>query len=290
MENPITICSVQNNLSVKMKDHLIWMIDKKELPYNIPIELESVVKSFNWENKTFGYSGTFVFKLSRNQEILYLKINQPKSDFNLEKEKQILEWLNGKLPVPSVLYFDKLNNIEFLLLSEVEGFNSHMTKTDEEKITNIRILAEGLKMIHSINPKECPIDNNPDKMLSLAKARLQKGDIDPSRFDGRWKNRDPTELFEELLKIKPTKFDLVFSHGDYCLPNVIIRNELLSGFIDWPYGGINDRYFDFAAVAWSIGYNYGEEWIESFFKHYGIKEIDWDRIHYYQRLNEFFQQ
>ncbi|MCE7743083.1 MAG: aminoglycoside 3'-phosphotransferase [Candidatus Heimdallarchaeota archaeon] len=266
------------------------MADKKDLTFNFPKELEKLIKDFNWEDNTFGYSGTFVFKLTRDQEILYLKINQPKSDFNLEKEKTILEWLERKLPVPTVLYFDIAEEREFLLLSEVEGTNSHIAKTDDEKITNIKILAEGLKMIHSINLKECPIDNNPNNMIEFAKARLQKGDIDPNQFDERWKDKEPKQLLEELVRIKPTEFDLVFSHGDYCLPNILIRDEQLSGFIDWPYGGVNDRYFDLAAVAWSIGYNYGEEWVESFFNEYGIKEIEWERIYFYQRLNEFFQQ
>ena len=70
----------------------------------------------------------------------------------------------------------------------------------------------------------------------------------------------------------------------------MIQNGKLSGFIDWPWGGINDRYFDLAAVTWSIGYNYGEEWVEPFFELYGIKDIDWNKIHFYQMLNEFFQQ
>ena len=136
----------------------------------------------------------------------------------------------------------------------------------------------------------CPLNNNPDRLLEIARKRMEELSINPEEFDERWQNRSPQQLYEEILKNKPESYELVFSHGDYCLPNVMIQDSQLSGFIDWPYGGINDRYFDFAAVVWSIGYNYGEEWVQLFFEKYGIERVDWKRIKFYQMLNEFFQQ
>ena len=266
------------------------MVNMKDLPFDFPLELKQIIAKSLWENKTFGYSGTDVFKLTKNQKVMYLKINQINSEFNLEKEKVILEWLDGKLPVPSVIFFDIKNETEFLLISEISGKSAHVFKKDAEKTRNIEILADGLQQIHSVDPKECPFNNNPDKLLQLAELRLKSGGINPKQFDTRWQDEDPLEFFNKALKLKPTRYDFVFSHGDYCLPNVLINNNHLSGFIDWSYGGINDRYFDFAAVAWSIGYNYGEEWIPLFFEKYGLNDVDWDRIKFYQMLNEFFQQ
>jgi len=270
--------------------YLSSMNTPDEFMQNLPEELRKIVRGYSWEENTVGWSESKVFQLTKDQDILYLKINDVESIFNLEKEKTILNWLIGLLPVPEVVFFEKAKKIEFLLLSGVKGEVSHTSTTKEEKRRNITILAEGLKKIHSINPENCPINNNPDKLLELARRRLEKGKIDPNKFDKRWADKSPEEIFEEMEKIKPKKYDLVFSHGDYCLPNVLVKDNHLSGIIDWPYGGINDRYFDLAAVTWSIGYNYGEEWIELFFKEYGIKAIDWDRIHFYQLLNEFFQQ
>jgi aminoglycoside phosphotransferase len=266
------------------------MTKRENFEFDFPEELSQIAQEYEWEDHTFGYSETKVFKLSSHQEVKYLKINQPKSEFNLEHEKIILEWLNGKLPVPKVHFFDIKNGIEFLLLSEIPGQNSHTFQTDEERERNIEILAEGLKLIHKVDLKDCPLDNNPDRLLEIAKERMEKLSINPNQFDERWQNKSPQQLYEEIMELKPESYDLVFSHGDYCLPNIIIQNGQLSGFIDWPYGGIIDRYFDFAAVAWSIGYNYGEEWVQLFFDNYGIEEVDWNRIKFYQMLNEFFQQ
>jgi aminoglycoside phosphotransferase len=201
----------------------------------------------------------------------------------------MLNWIKDKLPVPEVVFFSTFEGKEFLLISEIEGKVSFETSSDEEKRHNIRILAEGLKKIHETELSDCPINNSPEKLIQIAKNNLEERKIDNIKFDKRWRKKTPEELLQEILEIKPEKYDFVLSHGDYCLPNILIKDGELNGFIDWAYGGINDRYFDFAAVAWSIGYNFGEEWIKYFFEDYGIEEIDWDKIKFFQMLNEFFQ-
>ena len=61
-------------------------------------------------------------------------------------------------------------------------------------------------------------------------------------------------LRDELASIRadlPPE-DVVFTHGDYCLPNVMILKGHLSGYIDWGYAGIGDRYLD-KAVHGGVG-------------------------------------
>ena len=265
-------------------------MDKETWQKELPEDLKKIIGKSTWEKNKIGCSKAKVFRWNNKEETLYLKINKVDSIFSLEKEKIIIEWLSQKLEVPEVIYFRKKEGLEFLVISEIQGKVSHLAETDDEKRINIKILAEGLRKIHSIPISECPIDNSPDRLLQLAKERIDKGNIDSSQFDNRWSDKTPEQLLEEVIKLKPNNYDLVFSHGDYCLPNILIKEGNLSGFVDWSWGGINDRYFDLAAVIWSIGYNYGEEWIKYFLEDYGIDEIDWDRLRFFQMLNEFFQQ
>ncbi|MCG3258601.1 MAG: aminoglycoside 3'-phosphotransferase [Candidatus Heimdallarchaeota archaeon] len=265
-------------------------MDKESLPLNLPEELKEILKEFSFEVNNIGCSRAKVFKLFNDEKSLYLKINESSSIFDLEKEKIILEWVSQKLEVPEVIYFGKENDTAFLLISEIEGKVSHLTESDKEKRRNVKILAEGLKKIHSISTAACPIDYSTEKLLQKAKERMEKGNINSDDFDERWSDRSPEVLFEEVKKLKPTDFDPVFSHGDYCLPNILIKEGILGGFIDWSWGGVNDRYFDLASVIWSIGYNYGEEWVKYFLEDYGIENMDWNRLKFFQKLNEFFQQ
>ena len=260
------------------------------LNYNLPPNLEEIIDRFDWSINTVGCSKTEVFKLTKEDQTLYLKINKPESVFNLEKEKIILNWLKGKLSVPEVIFFSIFEGREFLLISEIEGKVSFDAISDEEKRLVIRILAEGVKRIHDIDVDDCPLDNSPDILIQIAKDRMERNLVKSNDFDERWRNKSVEELYDEILRLKPDNLDLVFTHGDYCLPNIIINDGKLSGFIDLIFAGVNDRYFDLAAVVWSIGFNFGTRWVKYFFEDYGMKNIDWDKIKFFQMLNEFFQQ
>jgi len=48
-----------------------------------------------------------------------------------------------------------------------------------------------------------------------------------------------------------------FVHGDFCLPNVLIKNGRVAGFIDIENCGRGDKRFDIAWGVWSLGYNLG---------------------------------
>ncbi|GAA3333918.1 hypothetical protein GCM10020331_099850 [Ectobacillus funiculus] len=75
---------------------------------------------------------------------------------------------------------------------------------------------------------------------------------------------------------RPTNEDLVFTHGDYCLPNIIINEGKVSGFYRLGgRAGISDRYQDLALVIRSIAYNFWRESHSPFFlKTYGVTGLD----------------
>ena len=44
-------------------------------------------------------------------------------------------------------------------------------------------------------------------------------------------------------------------HGDFCLPNIIIHNKKVSGFIDVEAMGLGDPWIDYSWCIWSLEYN-----------------------------------
>ncbi|HWI60694.1 MAG TPA: phosphotransferase [Symbiobacteriaceae bacterium] len=76
--------------------------------------------------------------------------------------------------------------------------------------------------------------------------------------------------------------DIVFAHGDYCLPNVMVDAGRVSAIIDWPHAGYWDRRVDLAAAAWSIRYNLkDEDYVVTFLNAYGYKGAD---LAFFERL------
>ena len=84
--------------------------------------------------------------------------------------------------------------------------------------------------------------------------------------------------------------DLVFTHGDYCLPNVFLdlTGRRLTGFIDWGRAGIADRYQDLALAERSLRFNFGPGWERCLFDAYGLTHVDEAKLAYYRLLDEMF--
>ena len=71
----------------------------------------------------------------------------------------------------------------------------------------------------------------------------------------------------------------VVLHGDYCLPNIMLKDWELSGFIDLGEGGVGDRHYDLACGLWTLHYNlrtpaYGAVFLDA----YGRDRIDGGRL------------
>lgn len=53
----------------------------------------------------------------------------------------------------------------------------------------------------------------------------------------------------------PARNGDVFSHGDWCLPNVLTDGETVTGIVDWADGGWRDPRLDLGARLWTLRYN-----------------------------------
>lgn len=254
----------------------------------MPPNFADAVSGYAFRQIHLGLSPSKVFRLeAADKNSLYLKIAPRIPAFSLSDEKSKLEWLENCLPVPEVLLFAEDENTDYLLLSEIYGLpaSDDSLKTDIPRL--IEQLANGLKMIHSLPLEDCPFDSRVDSVIEIVRERISKNLIDTSDFDEERQGRTAEDIFRELIETKPFGEDLVFTHGDYCLPNVILKNGKLNGFIDLGNAGIADKYQDIALLTRSIKYNFGEEYEEKVFEIYGI-EPDRKKIHFYKLLDEFF--
>jgi aminoglycoside phosphotransferase len=254
----------------------------------VPRSLARFTNGYSWKRITIGHSDAMTFLLKGSTNNQYLKIQPNNSLENLHHEKEKLEWLQGKLSVPEVLYYDKDEVNEYLLITEIKGINASDKSYKANLSLLLELLASGLNTIHNLSIEKCPFNQSLDFKSDEARRRVKNGWVDEEDFDDIRKDFKAKDLLEELISKKPINEDLVFTHGDYCLPNIIIDSEKVSGFIDWGRAGISDRYQDLALAIRSISYNFGKEYIPFFLKEYGSEDIDESKIYYYQLMDEFF--
>jgi len=256
----------------------------------MPAELRWMLRGGVVERNTEGRSTSETFRVRRPAGNAYLKVAVPELQDTLEREARVLSWLRGKLPVPEVLYYGEREGMQYLLISEVRGRNLIHPEVLAHPAQLVRWLAEGLRMIHAVEIGNCPFDQRADAKIAEAQERVRAGLIDVGEFEPRWQGKAASDLLRLVTATRPDSDDLVFTHGDYCLPNILVADGRVSGFIDLGRAGVSDRYQDLALASRSIRHNLGDDrrWVDLFFEEYGISAPDEDKVTFYILLDELF--
>ncbi len=214
---------------------------------DLPSQIKNFIDGAELTEIHQGCSGSQVFQVThRNQENFYLKTNLVSPHFSILHEIGILEWLHGKLRVPEVVEYVQDDRREYVVLTEIPGINCVEAMAVLEFRQIVALLAEGLREIHQVDISQCPFDESIDAKLRHAQHHLDLELVDESDVDDERQGMTAQEVMESLYQLRPKEEDFVFNHGDYCLPNILVRNDRVSGYIDLGRAGISDRYNDLA--------------------------------------------
>ncbi len=251
-----------------------------------PKDLQTLLDGMICEVDDIGRSTAGVYRYYNNVISYFLKVQPALQE--LHREYKVMEWLQDKLPVPRIIYFNSYNGYEYLLMTEINGemLCSNYSINNPEK--TVKLLADGIKMLKTISIQDCPFDNSLEIKLEEALDNINNNLVDISDWEENNRFNTPKELLEYLRTSKPKEFTPIFAHGDYCLPNIITKDNQINGFIDLGRGGIADIYQDIALCVRSLRHNFDtDEYNTLFFKHLGI-EPNWEKIDYYILLDELF--
>lgn len=236
-----------------------------------------------------GHSQAGVWKLELpDGRKAYLKAQASSSPESFAYDRQVCLWLKGLVSVPEVLNYYRDQQMEYLLLSEIEGLPASDPGFQKDPRDMITALALSLRSLHALPIENCPLDQRLELKLKDAEQNLLAGRVDIDDFEPEHLGTSPQVLYQRLLQERPPSEDLVFSHGDACLPNFLIKDGQFAGFIDLGRAGIADRWQDLALVIRSLSHNdYPRQAAAHFLESYGIG-LDQAKYNYYVLLDEFF--
>ena len=259
----------------------------------VPLNIQEWIQNKPYTVDDIGMSGNQVLIF----EDMVLKIEDESEA--VEKQIKLMQWLDGKLPVPKVLAYEEEIGKSYLLMSKIQGKMSCDTYYLEHPQILLKALAHGLKMLWEVKTEGCPCVRDLDTMLEETKRQVENHMVDLDNVEettfGEGGFENPEHLLEWLQNNRPI-FEPVFSHGDYCLPNIFLESGQVAGFIDLGRAGIGDKWNDIALCYRSLKHNfdgtYGGKVYEDFnpdmlFDALGI-EPDWEKIKYYLLLDELF--
>ena len=228
-------------------------------PGTVPEAIQPYLKRANVYDNSGHAAKTYLLE---GESRAFLKIS-PKG--SLERECKMAEFLHRYKMAPKVIAYASDGDNDFLLTEAVPGEDGTTPRHLEQPERLARVFGESLRMLHSLPTEGCPYSNRTEEMRQDA---VKRG-IDLS----------------VLGEFSYTPEDRVLIHGDYCLPNIILEQFSLQGFIDLSNGGIGDRHYDLYWGMWTLNYNLKTTRYHGvFLDAYGRSDVDEEGLAYFTKM------
>lgn len=266
----------------------------------IPKEIRKYIDNQNFQIDLIGKSSATKMIL----DDCVLKMEE--SSDEVDNEVRMLKWWKAKhLPVPEIIENMEVSGINYLLMEKIKGGPSYEIIVRHSTDELIEILVNSLKRLWEVDITDCPSSQKIEDKLIKAQARIDKNLIDMEDAEEGTFGEDgfesPQALWNWLSTHRPEESDLVLSHGDFSLPNLVTSGRHLAGYIDLGHSGVSDKYQDIAIAYRSLMNNlqgkfgllgnFTQEDIEAYIQQFFEKlklDPDWDKIKYYILLDELY--
>lgn len=225
------------------------MIDNDRVPAVVHQVFAGVGFELVWRNQL----GGLTFRTADR----FVKWNPRANGIDLDRERQRLDWMFGRHPVPQIIEMDADDEAQWFVTAALPGQFAVGDTWRARPSEAIRAIAAGLRALHAIS-----VETFPSEWSSEV-----------------WVGRAP-----ESLGQRPPVDDPVLVHGDACAPNTLISHDgEWVGNVDFGDLTVGDRWADLAVASMSLDWNFGEGHQGEFFDAYGV-EPDMERIQYYREL------
>ena len=180
---------------------------------------------------------------------------------SLRTEAALTQYFHSKGLSAKVLEYTS-HDCDWLLTEKIHGEDCTAAKYMEQPERLCDIMAELLVNLHEMEFAGCPVPNRNETYIAMARQYAFSA-ADHAVIDTAERTFEANTLL----------------HGDYCLPNIILKDWVFGGFIDLGQGGVGDRNIDIFWGAWTLKYNLKtDKYRQRFFDAYGRSKIDGERL------------
>ena len=222
-----------------------------------------------------GRSAAKTYRIDRDEEC-FLKIGMPGS---LRGEADMAAYFHRLGLGAQVLAYCADAERDYLLTARLPGLWACEDMYLGQPKRLCEVFAECLRLLHNTPAPDCP--------YRTLKRWLAKACDGKDLCDARLLTTPEEEL--ALLRERKEIFTHeTLTHGDACLPNVLLQDWRFTGFIDLGGAGLGDPHVDLYWALWSLEYNlqttdYGEYFLDC----YGRQDVDEERLRLCAALGAF---
>lgn len=261
-------------------------------PIAVPAGFASETDGLSWYRDQVGESGCEVYRLTDadRRPLRYLKHGRGPQADDLIDEYVRLHWLQTRIDVPAIGGFLWADAEAWLLTAAVHGLTAYqLLEQGDESIAHaiVDAAADYLRRLHALSIQDCPFNAGHAIRLARAQERMEQGLVEEDDFDEVRLGQTPEALWKRLSTLTPDGTELVVTHGDYSLDNLILPPGGSPKCIDVGRLGVADRYQD-VAIAWNSLGEFGADLQHRFLLRYGIAKLDARRLEFHLTLDEFF--
>lgn len=196
----------------------------------------------------------------------YLKKSATSS---LETEAKLDRFFHGKGFGPRVEAYLSQDS-DWLLTQAVPGEDCIHPEYLEDPKRLCETTATLLRTLHETDPSGCPVPNRTETYLQTVEKGFTLHNWEPELFAGCWEFKTPADAIALIKERSGHLKQDTLLHGDYCLPNIMLRNWEFTGFIDLGNGGIGDKHIDLLWGIWTLQFNlHTNKWKDRFLDAYG---------------------
>ena len=243
------------------------------------IKIDNIPNAPQEFSKLLSSVEVFDSSCSPEARVYYIKSNgglylKTAAKGTLQREALMTDYFHKKGFGAEVLGYVTDEN-DWLLTAAVKGEDCvhEMYLNEPKRLCDT--LAVALRELHETKFSDCPVKDRVTEYLALAEENYKTGNYDKSHFPDSFGYRSAEEAYKVLQEGKGTLKNEVLIHGDYCLPNIMLDNWRLSGFIDVGNGGVGDRHIDLFWGTWTLWFNlHTNEYYDRFLDAYGRDKID----------------
>lgn len=239
-----------------------------KVPENIPLDIHRFISGAKiYDSSSSPEARVYFFDKDNGYYLKRSAIGK------LEKEAQMTEYFYSKGLGTEVLnYLSK--DYDWLLTAAVSGEDCVYPKYLKNPERLCDTIACELRKLHETDYTDCPVMDKTINYLATAEKNYHTGNYDQSQFPS-FGYSSAEEAYDILMSGKNALRDKVLLHGDYCLPNIILKNWNFSGFIDVGGSGVGDRHIDLFWGAWTLWFNLkNNKYRNRFFDAYGRDKVD----------------